>query len=418
MDLMTGKIDKNKEYKMKHILFFILVLLISINLLGGIKAEIVKKEDSILTIDKGEKHGIKVGMKGVVQKRVQGSPINLGIFVVIRAVENTSELYITELPGKIKMKTAVKLAVQVEFFKASAQRKKQSGGSKRLKRDIKTCLKRKHYNQAAELIKKVIQIADDEEMKKLAKGVDLLNSVFSADDYLNYRATHPGSPILGDLKEKLYKNYPILPPEFYLDMASRIKKNSQDYFEIEFKNSHTMIYVPELKLFVDKYEVSNYQYLKFADENNKEITSIHFSTLEGYPRCCEDYPAIVSFDEAEAYCRANNLRLPTEGEWEIIAGKGKEIKYSWGDMEIDSLNEFRGNFESIKDGYIEVAPVKSFEDYPSPFGAVNIMGNVSEWVKGNVCKGGGYFSEKEKLTFEYRSKNCIRVGFRCVMDVK
>jgi formylglycine-generating enzyme required for sulfatase activity len=195
-----------------------------------------------------------------------------------------------------------------------------------------------------------------------------------------------------------------------------IDKNSNGYYEIEFKNSHIMIYIPERKLFVDKYEVSNSQYLKFARENNKEIIPIHFSTLKGYPRSCLEYPAIVSYDEAEAYCSVNGLRLPKEEEWEVIAGKDKGYKYSWGNLEIDDSGKYRSNFESLEDGYIEVAPIKSFENYPSPFGAVNIMGNVSEWVKGKICKGGGYISEKEQLTFEFRSENCLRVGFRCVMD--
>ncbi len=382
---------------MRHILIVLLILLIPINLPGGTEAVIVKKEGLVLTINKGLKNGVKIGLTGIVKKKSQKLLIKIGKFEVIRIEQDISEVYVVKLNPMAKIETAV----QVEFDGILPPPPTPG--------DILNCLKMKDYKRADQLIKDFLEIAPGhEEMKKLGRGVELLiKPFFSVSDYLSYRIIQPGSPILSNLKEKLYKNYPNLPSGYYLDLAMKIGKSSQGYYEIEFQNSHTMIYIPERKLFVDKYEVSNSQYLKFAGENNKKIMPIPFSTLKGYPQCCLYYPAIVSYEEAEAYCSANGLRLPTEEEWDIIAGKDKGYKYSW---------EYRANFESIGDGYIEVAPVRSFEDSPSPLGAVNIMGNVYEWVKGKICKGGGYMTEKRKQNFELKSRNCIRVGFRCVMD--
>ncbi len=396
---------------MKHILILFLIFLISSTLFGGTKAEIIKKEGSILTIAVGLKDGVEVGMKGLVQKMVRRVPINLAIFVVKSTAEDTSTLSIE----KANQDAEIELAVQVEFYKTLIPLKVQL---ERLKRNISGCLKKKYYKRAGDLITQALAIKpDDEEMKKLAKGAALMRSTFTVADYFSYQAMHPDSPFQGDLKEKLYKTYPTLPPRNYFDMALKMKKNSQGYFEMEFKNLHIMIYIPEMKLFVDKYEVSNYQYLKYAKDKNVATDVLEFSTLKNYPLCCKNHPAIVSYEEAEEYCKTNKMRLPTEEEWEIIAGRDKG-EYPWGDTGVDDSNLYRANFESLDDGYIDLAPVDSFVEFESPYGVVNMSGNVPEWVTTKLNKGGGFLSEKEELKITSHSEDTAYVGFRCVMEVE
>jgi len=400
---------KKKEHKMKRILFFFLILLTSMSLLCGTKARVIDRKGDILIVDKGINDGVEIGMKGVVHKILEGVTINEGKFEVKHATMDTAHLRFIRKNPSVKIESAV----QDKFYKRLIPLKKQL---ERLKKEIQIKLEKKDYQNAVKSVEEAIKKNPyDEELIGLNRGLNLLLSAFSAEEYCKYKSMYSTSSVLEYLRDDLYKTYPNLPPEKYLDQATTIRENSYNYFELEYGKGNVMIYVPKLKIFVDKYEVSNAQFL---EKKKKNANTIYFSTLEGYPNNQPGFPAIVTFDEAVKYCNARNVRLPTEEEWEYVAGKNSGKKYSWGDAEIDNLGEYRANYESLADGFIEVAPVRSFEKYPSPFGVVNILGNVSEWVKKRICKGGGYLSEKEDLNFSDKSKDCIRVGFRCVMDAK
>ena len=103
----------------------------------------------------------------------------------------------------------------------------------------------------------------------------------------------------------------------------------------------------------------------------------------------ENYPDVhVAYEDAEAYAKWANKRLPTEAEWECASrgGKAGEL-YAWGN-ELKPNNQYQANIyqgafpveggDSGADGWVGIAPVKQYA--PNGYGLYDIGGNVWEWV--------------------------------------
>lgn len=84
----------------------------------------------------------------------------------------------------------------------------------------------------------------------------------------------------------------------------------------------------------------------------------------------------VTFEQASAYCAFHGGRLPTELEWEYAARRGEQRTYPWGNQALTAQACWQKTAP---------CPVGGSSQDRSPFGVVDMAGNVSEWTSSPYC---------------------------------
>jgi formylglycine-generating enzyme required for sulfatase activity len=207
---------------------------------------------------------------------------------------------------------------------------------------------------------------------------------------------------------------------------------------------------------IGKYEVTIKQYMKFVNETKshypewrEEGSKYHIKTGgdDYYKKLVsnENSPILgISWKDAGAYCEwlskktGLNFNLPTEAQWEKAARGNDSRQYPWGDRRPDPI------LANFGDNIGKTTPVGSYPEGASPYGLLDMAGNVWEWcsdwygpyntyyqknptgpVSGTmrVVRGGSWYSDAGRLRCAVRDgvdpfgRSCY-VGFRLCQDIK
>jgi eukaryotic-like serine/threonine-protein kinase len=117
--------------------------------------------------------------------------------------------------------------------------------------------------------------------------------------------------------------------------------------------------------YVDRTEVTNAAYLAFSG-------ATHHTLPPDFPKERPQYPVVnVTIEDAKAFAAWAGKQLPTSFEWEKAARGTDGRLYPWG----NDADPSRANI-----GTNELRPADDFAQWPSPSGALQMAGNVSEFV--------------------------------------
>jgi formylglycine-generating enzyme required for sulfatase activity len=207
------------------------------------------------------------------------------------------------------------------------------------------------------------------------------------------------------------------------------------------------------KYYIDKYEVTNAEYRRcVAAGSCKELKwTDRYRDLSW-----DNHPVVgVNWFHADNYCGWAGKRLPTEAEWEKAA-RGKDGRlYPWGGetatCDYAVIYQYLGRkfiFSKYSYGCDRSSnwPVGSKPDGASPYGLMDMAGNVGEWVndwhggdyyrnspaqnpsgpasgKYRVWRGGSWYSDSyaARASSRFKGKPAYiseDLGFRCARDAK
>ena len=192
---------------------------------------------------------------------------------------------------------------------------------------------------------------------------------------------------------------------------------------------------------IDRNLVTNADYARFVAATGYRAPFVDEETWRGYrlvhgyarvlkflwpgggpPVGREQHPVVlVSHVDAAAYCTWRGARLPSEAEWEKAARGADGRYFPWG-------NAFNKDLLNSEDGGpFDTVPVGKYPDGQSPYGVLDMAGQVFEWTSTlfrteparYVVKGGSWddFPGVTRSAARHgRPPNLkhILVGFRCV----
>jgi iron(II)-dependent oxidoreductase len=253
-------------------------------------------------------------------------------------------------------------------------------------------------------------------------------------------------------------------PQERLDELLKLKEErSGEYWSVGLFSSAVPDHIVYLDAYwIDKYEVTNAQFAAFLNAEGNQVfddkywydakTNEYRVTWTGSSWSADEeyanHPVTsVGWHAARSYCEWVGGRLPTEAEWEKAARGTDGRDYVWGNEPPPDGK----NANMYTEWPRSTAPVGSFPQDTSPFGVMDMTGNVGEWVNDwfygdyykespaknppgyqqeysrysvKVIRGGEYLSffEVNGLVYQrfanYPKMTVCSWGFRCAMDAE
>lgn len=195
--------------------------------------------------------------------------------------------------------------------------------------------------------------------------------------------------------------------------------------------------------YMDIFPVTNADFLAFVDAESYEPDDAHNflrDWIEGKPQPgWENKPVTwVSLEDARAYCRWAGKRLPDEWEWQYAAQGTDGRLFPWG-------NEWKSDAApepSTERLMAAPADVGAHPEGASPFGVLDLVGNVWQWTsefvdehtRAAALRGGSAYHPQnshwyfpQALQLDQHGKYLLMapskdrsglLGFRCVVDAE
>jgi iron(II)-dependent oxidoreductase len=193
--------------------------------------------------------------------------------------------------------------------------------------------------------------------------------------------------------------------------------------------------------YIDQYPVTNADFKMFVEDTNFEPKDDHNFLRHWknstYPEGWAKKPVIwVSIEDAKAYAEWAGKRLPHEWEWQYAAQGTDSRLYPWG-------NEWTSIAVPEPDKGREIRPTSNVDEFPdgaSPFGVMDLVGNVWQWTdeyrdehtRFTILRGGSYYQPQgspwyfpqayrldqhgKYLLMSPSRDRAATIGFRCVVD--
>ncbi|RMG12141.1 MAG: hypothetical protein D6731_14445 [Planctomycetota bacterium] len=182
--------------------------------------------------------------------------------------------------------------------------------------------------------------------------------------------------------------------------------------------SRRKVEVPLGAFWIDLHPVTNGDYEAFVAEFRLQ-PPLHWPP-GGLTNAERDLPLVrVTYAEAERYATLTGKALPTPAQFEKAARGTDGRKYPWGD-------EVRGRAANTREAGIgRLTPVDAFPQGASPYGCLDMAGNVLHWTRGvydeargtRVVMGSSFRRFLGACSWYYEEDPEVRhddLGFRCV----